>query len=630
MTIDELLGRLEDVKPNGTDKWLSRCPNGKAHSHNDKCCSFSIRLDRQTGNILTHCHTGCSFNDTCAALGCSPKDLMTDEAEADKRNQFLSWYADKNNLKLAAIHEYSYAPFSDGLAKIKFMEADGNKTFRWIHYDDSTKSGFKMNHEGCPPRLYVSGRLDAAAVFMAEGEKDADTLRRITKRTAVCTEHGAQKGSGDPGSKWHDEYGQQLKGKHVFLLWDNDKAGRDFARMEAQKLWEVAEKVVLIDIQKLWPECPEKGDISDMAQALGDAETWQRLKAAIENPQPEEPLRQAEEAQQEQNAFDEFFHAIQTEKYKPVRTGINEFDDMLGGGILRQSLVMLTAAPGTGKTTIVQQWFETMAENGQDVVFLNLEMSREQLLARSMSRMIHKQGHNMTAAEVLKGYMWTDYQREYVTKAAQTYQETIAQHMSYNPDGRITDIEDIRNTLNTAGTKAREAGKAGPVCVLDYLHLITTSNREEQAELLKKAVAMLKQYAIDYNTFVLAIGANNRTANNSGIVGLDSGRDTSAIEYSADYQLALNYRALAEKWKKDGTDDIYRANNPDDMEELAMQEPREMVIQVLKNRMNAIGGKIWLNFDAANSTFEYAGKPKKKLRIPAGFTAVDNPDLPEW
>ena len=200
MTIDELLGRLEDVKPNGTDKWLSRCPNGKAHSHNDKCRSFSIRLDRQTGNILTHCHTGCSYNDTCAALGCSPKDLMADETEADKRNQFLSWYADKNNLKLAAIHDYSYSPFSDGLAKIKFIETDGNKTFKWIQYDDSRKSGFRMSHEGCPPRLYVAGRLDAAAVFMAEGEKDADTLHRITKRTAVCTEHGAQK-SGFPQNK---------------------------------------------------------------------------------------------------------------------------------------------------------------------------------------------------------------------------------------------------------------------------------------------------------------------------------------------------------------------------------------------------------------------------------------------
>ena len=544
---------------------------------------------------------------------------MSDEAEADKRKQFLSWYAEQNILKLAAIHEYSYAPFSDGLAKIKFIDADGKKTFRWIHYDDSMRSGFKMNHENCPNRLYVAGSLAATVVFMAEGEKDADTLHRIMKRTAVCTEHGATKGS-DSG-KWFDEYSSQLKGKHVYLLWDNDAAGREFAQIEARHLRQTADNVILIDIKKLWPECPEKGDISDMAQALGDLETESRLNSAILQPQEQEqPL----------SNFREFMRAIKTEKYKPVRTGINEFDELLGGGILRQSLVMLTAAPGTGKTTIVQQWFETMAASGQDVIFLNLEMSREQLYARSMSRMIHKQGHNMPAADVLKGYAWTEYQAEYVEKAAQEYENTIDAHMVYNPDGCTTDIESIRDTLDAAGTAAREAGKAGPVCVLDYLHLITTDKREEQAELIKKSVAMLKLYAIEYNTFVLAIGANNRAANISGITGLDSARDSSSIEYTADYQISLNYRALSEhQTKLNG--EAYRANNPDDMEELAMMQPREMVLQCLKNRMNAICGKIYVNFDAANSTFEYAGKPQRKTAqkpIPAGYTRANDPDIP--
>ena len=329
--------------------------------------------------------------------------------------------------------------------------------------------------------------------------------------------------------------------------------------------------------------------------------------------------------------FDTFFATIQTEKYKPVRTGITEFDELLGGGILRQSLVMLTAAPGTGKTSITQQIFETMAAQGTDVIFLNLEMSKEQLLARSMSRIIHRQGHNMTAAEVLKGYAWTEYQRGYVTKAAQTYKAEIAQHMIYNPAGCTTDIESIRNTLTTAGLKARAAGQPGPVCVLDYLHLITTSNREEQAELIKKSVAMLKQYAIEFDTFVLAIGANNRDTNRSGIVGLESGRDTSAIEYSADYQIGLNYRALAEKLQKPNGE-TYKASNPDDMEALQNENPRKMIVQCLKNRMNAAGGKIYLNFDAANSTFVFAGKPKKKAiitQIPTGFTrADDDPDNP--
>lgn len=351
------------------------------------------------------------------------------------------------------------------------------------------------------------------------------------------------------------------------------------------------------------------------------------IKTAQQTPQ------QAQKAEQKtpEQLFDNFFNDVQTEKFKPLQTGMPEFDSLLGGGILRQSLVILSAAPGTGKTSLAQQIFEVMAAHGTEVIFLNLEMSREQLLARSISRIIHKQGHNMTAAEVLKGYAWSDYQRQYVAAAAQEYRSTIAPRMQYNPEGCTTNIENIRDTLTRAGEKAKEAGKPAPVCVLDYLHLITTERRDEQSEILKKAVAMLKTYAKEYNTFVLAISANNRNSNSSGIVSLDSGRDSSAIEYSADYQLALNYKAFTEKLQKlNGTP--YKANDPDDLQELQEQPPRQMTLQVLKNRMNAAGGKIFLDFDSANSTFTYAGKPEKKAKMavpPKGYTQVeDDPDNP--
>ena len=351
------------------------------------------------------------------------------------------------------------------------------------------------------------------------------------------------------------------------------------------------------------------------------------IKAAQQAPQQDQ---EAEQKTPEQ-LFDNFFSDVQTEKFKPLQTGMSEFDSLLGGGILRQSLVILSAAPGTGKTSIAQQIFEVMAAHGTEVIFLNLEMSREQLLARSISRIIHKQGHNMTAAEVLKGYAWSDYQRQYVAAAAQEYRCTIAPRMQYNPEGCTTNIENIRDTLTRAGEQAKAAGKPAPVCVLDYLHLITTEKREEQAEILKKAVAMLKNYARQYDTFVLAISANNRNSNSSGIVSLDSGRDTSAIEYSADYQLALNYKAFTEKLQKlNGTP--YKANDPDDLQELQEQSPRQMTLQVLKNRMNAAGGKIFLDFDSANSAFAYAGKPEKRVKspqIPKGYTLIeDDPDNP--
>ena len=64
----------------------------------------------------------------------------------------------------------------------------------------------------------------------------------------------------------------------------------------------------------------------------------------------------------------------------------------------------------------------------------------------------------------------------------------------------------------------------------------------------------------------------------------------------------MNYKALAEKSQKPNGGS-YDATNPDDMDELARQQPRQMLVQVLKNRMDAPGGKLYLAFDAANSVF---------------------------
>ena len=305
--------------------------------------------------------------------------------------------------------------------------------------------------------------------------------------------------------------------------------------------------------------------------------------------------------------FDDFMEKIQTEAYKPMQTGMPAFDRLLGGGILRQSLVILSSAPGYGKTAFASQIFEEMAKQGTDVLFLNLEMSREQLLARSLSRICHKQGRKgISSTDILKGYAWKDdpLRKAYIMQAAEEYKNTIAERMIYNPE-KGTNLERIMSILYSFAETAKTQGKPAPVVVLDYLHLITTDKREEQGEILKKAVAALKGYAIQYDTFVFAISANNRTSNSSGIISLESGRDTSAIEYSADVQLSLNYAALADKKKKENGD-YYKASDPDDMAKLQagdMNGNREMIVQVLKNRLDNTGGKLYLAFNPKASIF---------------------------
>lgn len=422
--------------------------------------------------------------------------------------------------------------------------------------------------------------------------------------------------------------------------------GKDAARMEAlfrqsglnresggkYKSPAHYEKYLQKTIAKAISSC---GEVYTPPQERPQAPQQPGTPADGKNPTPEQKTPQ-EAPQPRKTAlqlFDEFIGKVQTEAYKPLQTGMPAFDRLLGGGIVRQALVILTAAPGTGKTALASQVFEEMAKQGADVIFLNLEMSREQLLARSVSRICHRQGHKgISAADILKGYAWKEDEtrKRYIQEAADEYRRTIAERMQYNPEGTGTTLDSIMNVLQSAGNAAKQAGKPAPVVILDYLHLITTDKREEQAEILKKAVAALKGYAIQYDTFVFAISANNRAANTSGIVSLDSGRDTSAIEYSADIQLSLNYAALADRRKKD-SGEYYKASNPDDMAELQRGDAngnREMLVQVLKNRLNAPGGKLYMSFNPAASVFyeidRHATPPAYYKG--GGFTPIDDED----
>ena len=372
--------------------------------------------------------------------------------------------------------------------------------------------------------------------------------------------------------------------------WDRKQRGTTYGAITIQKAIDTCQEVYTPPQDRI--ESPQTdgnhADGKDIDKQLEDA--LQPKKTAIQ-------------------LFDEFIGKVQTETYRPIQTGMPAFDRLLGGGIQRQALVILTAAPGTGKTALTSQVFEAMAKAGTDVVFLNLEMPREQLFARSIARIAYRNGNkSVSASDVLRGYEWKDNteRRNIILQAADEYRNTIAERMHYNPEGTGTTLASIMKTLEAAAMEAEAAGKPAPVCVLDYLHLITAEKREEQAEILKQSVAALKDWAIRHNTFVFAISASNRAANSSGTQSLEAGRDSSAIEYSADIQLSLNYTALTERRKKPNSNERYKASNPDDMAELQAGDKngnREMTVQVLKSRMTAPGRKLHLLFNPAASVF---------------------------
>ncbi len=73
---------------------------------------------------------------------------------------------------------------------------------------------------------------------------------------------------------------------------------------------------------------------------------------------------------------------IQTKK-KRLITEINEFDRVLGGGFMSDSLVLLVGDPGIGKSTLTLQICGQMAKAGRNVLYFSGEESIDQISGRA-------------------------------------------------------------------------------------------------------------------------------------------------------------------------------------------------------------------------------------------------------
>lgn len=301
-----------------------------------------------------------------------------------------------------------------------------------------------------------------------------------------------------------------------------------------------------------------------------------------------------------------FILKAESEAFKPIPTGIQQFDELINGGFIRQTLVTLGASPGAGKTMITQQIMEAAARSGNATVrFFNLEMSSEQLLARSLSR-----AAGMSQTDVMRGYAWTEEQRNRIVKAASEYEKNVATGIKYNPSLSAETkgsafYQDIIGTLEAEANMQKT--DLPMIAVIDYLQLLRDANGGDDVETIKSALKAFKDFAIRRNAIVFLIMAHSRATNTTGIITQGAGRDTSAIEYSADLQMSLNYGAVA-----DGT-----FGNLAEMER-AIYDPNNTradgslydyrCLSVTKNRFGPERSKCYLTFNGEKSKFDFTTK----------------------
>ena len=428
-----------------------------------------------------------------------------------------------------------------------------------------------------PSRLFNLRSLyntEGRACFVVEGELDAISIEEVGGRACAL-------GSTSNVKLFLSALKEKPTGNTLLLALDNDVAGQRAADELSKGLQ--AQKVNFAPVEI----CGTYNDENEHLQANREAFA-QAVKKAEDAQKPAAKMMQS------------FLQAVQSRQYEPLPTGIKALDDLIGGGFIRQTLIMLGAAPGMGKSYFAQQLFETMAQEGHNCLYFNLEMSRQQLIARSISRLARqRENAKITALDVLQGYRWTTYQKRIIERTAGVYAEEIGPHMLYNPAGSTAQLDSILQQMEEAAQRAKNTGKEAPFIVLDYLHLLRGNAREDVQTTVKRAVEAFKDYAIKYNTVVFVILAFNRESNKGGKVSQESGRDSSSIEYSADLMLGLNYTKVEESASAEDAEKARAQVQKDSGKgnEIAYK------LKVLKNRLQGGCGSIDLKFHGKYGLF---------------------------
>ena len=442
---------------------------------------------------------------------------------------------------------------------------------------DSTAQKTDRYRKNGASQLYNIKCLKTAQkpIFICEGELDALSIVEVGGEAVAL-------GSTANYSHLVKLLEAQKPAQPLILALDNDEDGQKTTESLAKEL-----ERVQIPFYRLNPY----GDKKDANEALmADREALTQAVAGAERIEEEALEAQKEEYLKTSVAshLQEFINGIADSVNTPYTpTGFTKLDEVLEGG-LYEGLYIVGAISSLGKTTLITQIADQIAESGEDVLIFSLEMARTEIMAKSISRLTlldvlqndGKVSNAKTTRGITTGSRYAGYSKteqdliQRAIKAYSGYAEHIFIHEGVGDIGADQIREEVRKHILFTGKK--------PTVVIDYLQILAPADvRATDKQNTDKAVLELKRISRDYKIPVIGISSFNR-ANYKEAVTMEAFKESGAIEYSSDILIGLQLKGAG---KKD-----FDAN------EAKTKNPREIELVVLKNRNGATGKKVELEY----------------------------------
>lgn len=298
-----------------------------------------------------------------------------------------------------------------------------------------------------------------------------------------------------------------------------------------------------------------------------------------------------------------------------IPTGFPSLDKVLDGG-LYEGLITVGAISSLGKTSLILQIGDQVAAAGNDVLILSLEMSRYQLMSKSISRhtmqIALERGSGTrnakTSRGITSGKRYANYTQAELqlikdaTSAYSKYADRIYIHEGVGDIG-VEQIRELveRHIISTGGKWETDektgnkwlSGGRRPLVICDYLQIVAPYNdRATDKQNTDKAVLELKRISRDYKIPVIAISSFNRM-NYKEAVSMEAFKESGAVEYSSDILIGLQLEGAGEK-----------GFNPTDEKK---KNPRKIELVILKNRDAAVGDKVKFDYYPMFNLFTETG-----------------------
>ena len=228
--------------------YVCKCP-----CHDDKSASLSL-TESSSGKLIVNCFAGCKWEDVIEEL--ARRNLVT-RSSKPKQDKY-------KDAKLYTYYSLTGAPIA------RTVKLPSKKM--WIERYDNGSWVSGLN--GIQVPLYnLKSVLAADVVYLAEGEKDAETVINA----GLC---GTTNQSG--AKHWPDHLTEVLRGKTIVICQDNDEAGRARTELLVKKLSPVAKELRLFEP----PGVGLKGDISDWVANGGDVKDVFALSVSLAKTTP--------------------------------------------------------------------------------------------------------------------------------------------------------------------------------------------------------------------------------------------------------------------------------------------------------------------------------------------------------